>query len=423
MHRSVRRSHVRLSSRQAATAAAARDDGTREYRRPLLRRVIRVTSRVRAGSYHKPTVADARVFVAAWAAPPGPGGVTTGAELEVHSMPQTCRLAFCLLAAALAAPVHAAPPPDEEEEEADETRWALDLTSEVDQDSGRRFYGKGAYSLTPATQVSLDATSVNAGTNLSGLVSNGVSLGVTHDFDPWSVDLNANRWQDNDLVTAKELTGGVDFNHEAWTVGLIGEARRSDFDAFNANSNVTLPNGTVLAVQARSKCSLDNEGYGLHGDYAGDVWGFSAIYTGYHYADTRCKFDAAGLTALEHARKAQFRQLAADLTNRLERKVTTRIGSQNALLDSSYGVGASWRHDDLVLALDYTRQKDFFADIAADTLALTATADFGHGTGVDVTLGATRSPTLPAIAAVTGAPGTSAGGTVAYLGLALRAKF
>jgi hypothetical protein len=397
--------------------------GPREYRRPLLRRVIRVTSRARAGSYHKPTVADARVFVAACAAPSGPGGVTTGAELEVHSMPQTCRLAFCLLAALLAAPVHAAPPPDDDEEEADETRWGLDLKTEVDQDSGRSFYGKGAYSLTPDTRVSLDATSVNAGTNLAGLVSNGLSLGLTHDFDPWSVDLGVGRWQDNGLVTAKELTGGVDFNHDAWTVGLIGEARRSDFDAFNANASVTLPNGTVLAVKARPTCSLDNAGFGLHGDYAGEVWGFSAIYTGYRYADTRCKFDSAGLAALERARKAQFLQLAADLANRLERKVTTRIGSQNALLESSYGAGASWRHDDLVLALDYTRQKDFFAGLAADTLALTATADFGHGTGVDVTLGATRSPSLPAIAAVTGAPGTSAGGTVAYLGLALRAKF
>jgi hypothetical protein len=385
--------------------------------------VIRVTSGARAGSYHKPTVADARAFVAACVAPSGPGGVTTGAELEVHSMPQTCRLALCLLAALLAAPVHAAPPPDDDEEEADETRWALDLKSEVDQDSGRSFEGKGGYSLTADTQVSLDVTSVNAGTNLSGLVSNGFSLGLTHDFDPWSVDLNANRWQDNDLVTAKELTGGVDFNHEAWTVGLIGEARRSDFNAFNANAKVTLPNGTLLTVQARSKCSLDNAGFGLHGDYAGEVWGFSGNYMDYRYADTRCKFDSAGLAALAHAKKAQFRQLATDLTNRLERKVTTRIGSQNSLLESSYGAGASWRHDDLVLALDYTRQKEFFGDIAADTLALTATADFGHGTGVDVTLGATRSPSLPAIAAVTGAPGTSAGGTVAYLGLALRAKF
>jgi hypothetical protein len=377
---------------------------------------------MRAGSYHKRTAVDARAFVAAHATP-GPAGVWPAPIFKAHSMPQPCRLAFCLLAALLTAPVHAAPPPDDDEEEAADTRWALGLKSEVDQDSGRSFEGKGAYSLTPDTQVSLDAISVNGGTNLAGLISNGVTLGVTHDFDPWSVELNAGRWQDNDLVTAKELTGGVDFNHDAWTVGLIGEARRSDFDAFNANARVKMPDGTLLTVQARSKCSLDNVGYGLHGEYAGDVWGFSGNYMGYRYADTRCQFDSAGLAALERARKDQFRQLAVDLTNRLERKVTTRIGSQNALLDSSYGAGTSWRHDDLVLALDYTRQTDFFNGLAADTLALTATADFGHGTGVDVTLGATRSPTLPAIAAVTGAPGTPAGGTVAYLGLALRAKF
>ena len=340
-------------------------------------------------------------------------------------MPQPRRLAFCLLVALLAAPVHAAPPPDDDDEEdaADDTRWALDLKTEVDQDSGRSFEGKGAYSLTPDTQASLDAVSVNAGTNLAGLISYGLSLGLTHDFDPYSVAATATRWQDNDLVTAKELTGGFDFNHDAWTIGLIGEARRSDFDAFNANAKVTLPDGTVLTVRARSKCSMDNVGYGLHGEYTGDVWGFSGNYMSYRYSDTRCKFDSAGLAALERARRHQFRQLAADLTNRLKRKVTTRIGSQNALLDSSYGAGASWRHNDLVLALDYTRQKEFFGDTVADTLALTATADFGHGTGVDVTLGATRSPTLPAIASSTGAAGTPAGGTVAYLGLGLRAKF
>ena len=339
-------------------------------------------------------------------------------------MLQPCRLAFCLLVALLAAPVHAAPPPDDDEEdETADTRWALDLKSEVDQDSGRSFEGKVGYSLTPDTQVSLDAISVNAGTNLSGLVSNGVTLGLVHDFDPYSVNLNAGRWQDNGLVTAKELSGGLDFNHDAWTVGVIGEGRRSDFDAFNANANVTLRNGTKLVVRARSKCSLDNVGFGLHGEYGGEVWGFSGNYTSYHYADTRCKFNSAGLAALERAKRSEFRQLAAELTNRLQRKVTSRIGSQNSLLDSSYGAGASWRHDDLVLALDYTRQKDFFGGTTADTLALTATADFGHGTGVDATLGATRSPTLPAIATVTGAAGTPTGGTVAYLGLALRAKF
>ena len=340
-------------------------------------------------------------------------------------MPLSRRPAWCLLAVLLAAPLHAAAPPDDDAEEdaADDSRWAVALKTEVDQDSGRSFYGKGAYALTPDTQVSLDATLVNAGTNLSGLVSNGLTLGASHDFDPYSVELGLGRWQDNGLVTAKELTGSADFNHDAWTIGINGEARRSNFNPFSANARVTLPDGTLLIVRARSTCSLDNVGYGLHGDYAGDVWGFSGSYLSYRYADTRCKFDSPGLAALARARRDQFRQLAAELTNRLERKVTTRIGSQNALLDSSYGLGASWRRDDLVLALDYTRQKDFLGGATASTLALTATADFGHGTGVDVTLGATRSPIQPAIASQTGAAGTPAGGTVGYLGFALRAKF
>ena len=339
-------------------------------------------------------------------------------------MSQPRRIAFCLLVALLAAPVHAAPPPDDDEEDAtDDSRWGLDLKTEVDQDSGRSFYGQGAYSLTPDTRASLDATFMHAGPSLSGLVSNGFTLGLTHDLDPYSLGLNAGRWQDNGLVRAKELTGSTDFNHDAWTIGVIGEARRSDFNPFNANATVTLRDGTTLLVRARATCSLDNVGFGLHGDYAGDVWGFSGNYMSYRYADTRCKFDSPGLAALRALKRGQFRQLAADLTDRLERKVTTRIGRQNALLDSSYGVGTSWRHDDLVLALDYTRQKDFFGGLAADTLALTATADFGHGTGIDVTLGATRSPTLPAIASPTGAAGLRAGGTVGYLGFALRAKF
>jgi hypothetical protein len=297
---------------------------------------------------------------------------------------------------------------DDENAPDKDARWLLHVSTVVDQHSGRGLAGSAGYSTSPATTWTLAANGTDTtSTSTSGLATSGLGFGYAHLFEHWGVDAAIARWQDVDVLTARELNGGGEYRREAWSIGPRLQLRRSTFDPFPANTTV-MAGGTPLPVAAVARCTLDNVGLGLRSAYDGETFGGHLDGTKYQYRDSSCHFDVTGLGALARDTRSVLRQLLGPTADLLARNAARYIGSQNALLDSSYGGGASWRHDDLKLALDYVRARDFLVGLKSDTLSATATADLGDSSGVDMTLGATRSATY---------------GTIAFLEFAVRAHF
>jgi hypothetical protein len=321
-------------------------------------------------------------------------------------------LAALLLFAQVPAAVAADDPDEDEPEQKVDAPWSLALGTQVDQLSTRGFTGELGRDLTPNTTLrfAADSTSYasNAATAQAGFNSNGIELGATHDFERFSIAGAVARWQDTDLVTAKELKLGGDFHFDPWSVGLRTGYRRAKFDPFHTQISVTLKDGTVVDANTTSRCTLDNTALGLDGRFEGDVWGFYATAMQYQYKDAKCGVTANGKNVLSKADRQQLRDLSAGILDRLSGVATRRIGRQETLLDSSLDSGVSWKHDDLTVSLDYSHQKDFFIGAASNTYSVTGTADLGDHTGVDCTLGVTRGGNV-----------TSGG----FVGFALRAKF
>lgn len=304
----------------------------------------------------------------------------------------------------------AADDPDEEEAEAKvDAPWSLSLATQVDQASTRGFVGELGRDLTPNTMLRFAAASTSYdSTNQAGFKSNGLELGASHDFERFGIQAAVARWQDTDILTAKELKLGGDFRFEPWSVGLRTGYRRADFDPFHSAVAVTLADGTVLAAASTSRCKLDNTALGLDGRFEGDVWGAYATLMNYRYQDSKCAFTVAGRPVSARADRLLLRELSGGVLDRLSAVATRRIGRSETLLDSSLDTGVSWKHDDLIVSLDYSRQKEFVIGASSNTYSVTGTADLGEHAGVDCTVGLTRGG------------GVTSGG---FVGFALRAKF
>jgi hypothetical protein len=312
-----------------------------------------------------------------------------------------------LFATTLNQPAIAAADDDENAPDPD-ARWSLRLATVVDRQSGRGLAGSAGYSTSPATTWTLGANgSDTTSTSSTGLATSGLEAGYAHDFKQWGVNAAIARWQDVDVLTAREINGGGTFRREAWSIGSRLQLRRTTFDPFVANV-IAIPGVTLPPTAATARCTLDNLGIGLRSAYDGESFGGYLGGAKYQYRDSSCHFNVTGLGALLHDTRVELRQLLGPVADLLSRNAARHIGSQNALFDSSYGGGASWRHDDLKLALDYVRARDFLVGLKSDTLSATATADLGDFSGVDMTLGATRSKTY---------------GTLAFIEFAVRAHF
>jgi hypothetical protein len=320
-----------------------------------------------------------------------------------------CLLAALLLLAQVPAAVAADEADEDEAEETVNAPWALSLSTLVDQQSTRGFIGQLGRDLTPNTTVRFAADSTDyTATNPAGFKSQGIELGASHDFERFSIDGAVARWQDTDIVTAKELKLGGDVHFDPWSVGLRTGYRRSKFDPFRSTADVTLKDGTVVVATSTSRCTLDNTALGLDGRFEGDIWGFYATAMSYQYKDSKCSFKVGAKGVLSPATRQQLRELSGGALDRLSTVATRRIGRQETLLDSSLDSGLSWKHNDLVVSVDYSRQKDFFIGDSSNTYSVTGTADLGDHTGVDCTLGLTRGG------------GVTSGG---FVGFALRARF
>ncbi|HXQ64687.1 MAG TPA: hypothetical protein VN787_07520 [Steroidobacteraceae bacterium] len=313
---------------------------------------------------------------------------------------------LAVLALAVCQPAAAA---DEEQQAPSDARWSLALGTEVDQQTNRGFEGEVGYALTPNSSVRLAANSVSYYALASnGFSSQGLELGASHNFARWTLDGAVGRWQDTDILTAEELKLGADLPLRPWSIGLRGMLRRSGFEPLGIDTTVTLRDGTQLPVAATSSCTLDNTGLGLHGAFGGEVWGAYLTAMNYQYRDASCSFDTPGLEALHHPDRAEFSQLEATLVDPLETVGVRRIGRENALLASDFDAGTSWKHEDLIVSLDFAHQKEYFSGAHSNTLSATGTADLGDKSGVDLTVGLTRGSTVQ---------------SGAFMGLAVRAHF
>ena len=285
---------------------------------------------------------------------------------------------------------------DEEEQEPWNARWSLEGAVEVDQQSNRGLEAAVGYALTPTTSVRFAGNSTAFSPTLSnGFHSNGVQLGAGHDFKRFSVSGAISHWQDSDILRATEGKLGLDLHSNRWSMGLTGMYRRSNFEALAVNTTVALTGGTLLPVTAVSTCKLNNTGAGAHGEYSGQIWSARARFQSYQYKAGDCTFGkATGLAVLNHPDKNEFVQLEAILVNQLATIGVRRIGHENTLLSSEFGGGGSWRHQDFIVSLDYTRQAEYFTGNSSATLTATGTADMGHNSGVDLVLGYTRGNTV-----------------------------
>ncbi|MBS0394662.1 MAG: hypothetical protein JSR54_08545 [Proteobacteria bacterium] len=324
---------------------------------------------------------------------------------------KTATLLLALLPLLGQAPVaHAADEPDEDEpEEHADAPWSLALATLVDQASTRGLnvqVGRdvGAANTVQFVADSTDYTSINQ----AGFKSQGVELGLLHEFERFDVKGAVARWQDTDILTAKELKLDGDLHFDPWSVGLRTGYRRANFDPFTSKVPVTLKNGTTIDAATRSTCSLDNTALGLDGRYEGDIWGFYATAMNYQYKDASCRFLLSGAAVRAGATRAELSALSGGVLDRLTAVATRRIGRDQTLLDSSLDAGTSWKHDDLIVSLDYSRQKDYLVGAISNTYSVTGTADLGDHAGVDCTLGITRGA------------GVSQG---AFVGFGVRARF
>ena len=324
-------------------------------------------------------------------------------------------IATCLLAAlSLLASGHALAAADDDDEDQDDSYvgpWALSLATQVDRLSTRGLNAELAYDLWRDTTIRIQGDSVDySSAQGDRLRSQGVELGVLHDFGRFDVDAAVGRWQSTDVLTARELKLGGNVHSGPWSAGLRTGYRRADFDPFSNTITLQL-GGMPTPFTAISRCRLDNTAIGADGRYEGDTWGGYATAMRYNYRSADCNFDVIGF-GRRRAREAgaKFRTLAANQLARLTSVATRRIGRQETLLDSSLDAGLSWKHHDLTLSLDGTREKDFFIGANSTIVSVTVTADLGFATAVDVTLGDTRG----------GSPGTPTG---AFVGFALRTRF
>ena len=314
--------------------------------------------------------------------------------------------ALLLLAqgSALAAP---ADPDEEEPEEAVAAPWSLALATQVDQGPVRGFTGELGRDLTPKTTVHVAADAIDYPTNLeASYKSVGLTGGASHDFKHLRIEAAVAHWQATDIVNVNELKLGADWRASPWTAGLRGGYRWSDFNPLDTTAT-SVVTGTVMPAAAT--CHLHNLEGGADGRFQGSVWGAYATIMSYRYSEADCHVHLVDGT-LQKVRlgKAPFVTLAAAFVDRLGAVALRHIGRDETLLASSVDAGASWTHEDFVVSLDYSRQKEYFLGGASKTYSTTGTADLGHGTGVDCTVGLTRGG------------GVTNG---AFVGFAVRARF
>lgn len=270
---------------------------------------------------------------------------------------------------------------------ADDSPWGLGAQVQLDDDSGVGATAFVDYAASPTTRWSLAATYADAATNLSGLTTTALDLGFGHDFGAVRLDLGIGRWEDADVVAATEGRLGVELQGETVSFALLGSFRRSDFEPFPAAALVRARTGTLVPVTAVADCSIDDVGYGARLRVTGASLSGYLRGMQYDYDDADCDFDSPALDSLRRSPLAQFRQFGAVVAGQLAATSATRIGAENALLESSVGAGVAWFGDRFALALDWSHQTEEFQGLESDSVAGTLTYAATPSTDLDFTVG------------------------------------
>ncbi|HYM35006.1 MAG TPA: hypothetical protein VET48_06380, partial [Steroidobacteraceae bacterium] len=133
--------------------------------------------------------------------------------------------------------------------------------------------------------------------------------------------------------------------------------------------------------------------------------------TKYNYDDTDCTFDSLLLNALlKRTNVAEFRQLAATLTQRLSRLAVTQLRqtNENSFLSSAIDAGFKFTAGPALIAFDYQHARDEFDDLKSNTYTASVDFDILKSSDISIQGGAVDAESI---------------GTTAFLGLTFTTRF
>jgi hypothetical protein len=300
------------------------------------------------------------------------------------------QVALLLMACALRPPALAAGPGDSPD-------WSVGLYSEADGEGGLGLAADVTWFATERTQWFLGANYADSGVTLSGLSTRGFELGGRHDFGPVGMAVWYRGWEDPDIIDVAELNGAFELYAGNWTFSLLGAARQSDFEPFDTSTVVTLRNGQQIPITATATCDLDNTGIGLGIDFAEERWSAYVQGMEYSYSDASCGFSSPALELLERTRPAIFRQFASRVTDPLSLSAVTRIGADNALLDTSFSTGVRYDVNRMGYGIDYQYQEEHFDGLEGSTVSGTVSRKMRPKLDIYVTAGMTDGDSVDAL--------------------------
>lgn len=265
--------------------------------------------------------------------------------------------------------------------------WSAGLYAEGDSEGGLGGVADLAWFVGERNQLYLGASYADTTRNLSGLSTRGFTLGGAHDFGAVGLDAWYDAWTDPDAVTARSVNAAIDVGAGGWTFTFTGQLRRSDFETFAADAEVTLRTGAQVHVVAAADCDLDNSGIGLRLGYDAGRWRVDARGMTYSYAEAECDFSSPALDYLRRTRPAVFRQFARQVTAPLSTSAMTWIGAENALLDRSWGGGVAFDAGRVEYAFNYLALVEHFDGLESDSVSASATVEVGRSLQVLLTGG------------------------------------
>lgn len=265
--------------------------------------------------------------------------------------------------------------------------WSAGLYAEGDSEGGIGGVADLVWFVGGHSQLYLGANYADTTRNLSGLSTHGYTFGGAHDFGTMGVDAWYDAWTDPDVVAARSVNGAVDVEMGDWTVALTGQLRRSDFETFAADAEVTLRTGQRVTVTAAADCELDNTGFGMRVGFVDGRWRGHVRGMSFSYSGTECRFSSPVLDYLRRTRPAVFQQFAQQVTTPLSMSATTWIGAENALLDRSWGGGLAYDAGRLEYAIDYLGLEEHFDGLRSDSLSGSLVIEAGRSLEVLVTAG------------------------------------
>lgn len=282
------------------------------------------------------------------------------------------------------------------------------IYAEVDNEDGFGIAADLTLYATERTSWRAAASYVDSPPGLAGVDTRGFDAGAYHDFGSFGLDIGLGIWRSPDLVDARHVEAALDWHGDVWTLALIGRARRSDFDPFQASGTVTLRDGRQVTVSGVANCDTDDTGLGLGLSFAGGAWNGYLRGMSFDYDETHCRFSSPGLELLARTRPEAFRQFAPRITAQLSAYAAARIGAENTLLKDSLAAGLGYRFGRVGVGIDYAHYREFFGGLDSDALSGRVTFALTDTLEGSLALGATEGDAFD---------------TIVFGGIGLRARF